>query len=337
MGSGLTKRYHVLLRRRKPLDSRLIGKIEKLVFHSLQVATLSFNCLSLVLSIANAFNLKSLKKCLFSLGQSSQQAEAGDGTNSPRSGVFHVLRASSEPDIRDIQSPPALRFHGRPRDSGPDGASDTAPITGKEREFTPILGKLTAMDSLECLSPSRKHFIPERDLGDSPGQRTEDRAMKTYYIAGPVVKRSSANTNSEQDSSVALAEKETQRNYVMHERAPKQKPLQTSYKRCAPSPAFSVKSYESDQYSELPTVIHVSRRESSGSKDSNSSIPLHTSGAKDVTSSSITPTASDIGGRQPTQNRITKLVSRDRGLSSSPSLPSKPRIDVRAKRVQKPS
>lgn len=273
---------------------------------------------------------------MFSLGQFSQQAEVGDGANSPRAGVFHVLRASSEPDIRDIQSPPAVRFHGRPRDSGPDGASDTTPIMSKEREFTPILGKLTAMDSLECRSPSKKHFIPERDFGDSPGQRTEDRLVKAYYMAGPVVKRSTVNNNSEQDSSVALAEKETPRNYVMHERAPKQKPL-ASYKRCAPSPAFSVKSYESDQYSELPTVIHVSRRESSGSKDSDSSIPLHTSGANGVTSSFVTPTASNRRGQQPTQNRITKLVSRDRGLSSSPSLPSKPRIDVRAKRVQKPT
>ena len=270
-----------------------------------------------------------------SLGQSFQQPEVNDGTRSPRSGALNVLRASSEPDIRDIQSPTAVRFHGRPRDGGPDGASDTAPITGKEREFTPILGKLTAMDGLECRSPGTKHFTPERDFGDSPGQRTDDRVVKAYNMTGPVRKHATVD-NSEQDTSVALTEKERQRNYVMHDRALRQKPL-ASYKRCAPSPAFSVKSNESDQYSELPTVIHVSRRESSGSKDSNSSPPVHTSGAKDVTISPIMPTASDMRSRTSAQNRITKLPSRDKAMSSSPSLPSKPRIDVRAKRVQKPS
>lgn len=284
---------------------------------------------------ADAINSKSLKESLSSLGQSSQQLEADDTAQSPRSGVFNVLRASSEPDIRDIQSPPAVRFHGRPRDGGPDGASDTAPITGKEREFTPILGKLTAMDGLEGRSPGKKHFTPERDFGDSPGQKTEDRLVKAYNMTSPILKRATVN-NSEQDTTVALAEKERQRNYVMHERALRQKPL-ASYKRCAPSPAFSVKSYESDQYSELPTVIHVSRRESNGSKDSNSSIPIHTSGAKDGTISPVMPTASDMRSRPSAQNRITKLASRDKGMSSSPSLPSKPRVDVRAKKVQKPS
>ena len=269
-----------------------------------------------------------------SLGQPSQQPEVDDATQSTRSGVFKVLRASSVPDIRDIQSPSAARLHGRPRDGGPDGASDTAPIAGKEREFTPILGKLTAMDGLDCRGspgPGRKRFTPERDFGDAPGQRTDVRAMKAYNMSGPVLKRA-AGINSVQDSSPGLAEKEKQRNYVMHERAVRQKPL-ASYKRSAPSPAFSVKSYESDQYSELPTVIHVSRRESSVSKDSNSSITSHTSGAKDATISPIMPP--DMRTRPSAENRIAKLASRDKGMNSSSSLPSKPRIDVRAKRIQK--
>ena len=247
--------------------------------------------------------------------------------------MFRILRASSEPDIRDNQSPRGARLHGRPRDGGPDGASDTAPIAGKEREFTPVLVKVTATDSLECDSP-RKHFTPERDFGVLSGQRTNDRAVKAYNMAGSVFKRAD---NSEQDTSVALSEKERQRNYVTQERALKQKAL-ASYKRGAPSPAFSVKSYESDQYSELPTVIHVSRRESSGSKDSsNSSIPSHTSGAKVLTISPVTPSVSDLRSRPSAQNRLTKLASRDKERSSSPSLPSKPRIDVRSKRAQNPS
>lgn len=267
-----------------------------------------------------------------SLGQPSRQTEVDDGTQSHRSGVFNILRAASEPDIRDIKSPCAARFRGRPRDGGPDGASDTAPIAGKEREFTPILGKVTAMDGLE---PGKKHFIPERDFGDSSGQRTDDRSVKAYNMVGSVPKRTTVD-NSEQDTSVALAEKERQRNYVMHERSLKQKPL-GSNKRCAPSPAFSVKSYESDQYSELPTVIHVSRRESSGSKDSNSSITSHSAGAKDLTISPVTSSASDMRSRPSTPNRMTKLASRDKGMSSSPSLPSKPRIDVRMRRAQNSS
>jgi len=247
--------------------------------------------------------------------------------------VFHILRTSSEPDIRDTQSPCGARLHGRPRDGGPDGASDTAPMAGKEREFTPILAKVTAVDGSESVSP-RKHFSPERDFGGLPGQRTKDRAVKAYNMAGSFLKRAD---HLEQDTSVALAEKERQRNYVMHERALKQKPL-SSYKRGAPSPAFSVKSYESDQYSELPTVIHVSGRESSGSKDSsNSSIPSHTTGTKELTISPVTPSASDMRSRPSAQYRMTKLASRDKGTSSSPSLPSKPRIDVRSKRAQNSS
>ena len=204
---------------------------------------------------------------------------------------------------------------------------------GKEREFTPVLVKVTAVDSLESQSP-RKHFTPERDFGVLPGQRTKDRAVKAYNMAGSVLKRAD---NSDQDTSVALAEKERQRNYGMHERALKQKAL-ASHKRGAPSPAFSVKSYESDQYSELPTVIHVSRRESSGSKDSsNSSIPSHTSGAKELTISPVAPSVSDMRCRPSAQNRMTKLASRDKERSSSPSLPSKPRIDVRSKRAQNSS
>lgn len=277
---------------------------------------------------------KSLKGSLSSVGQPSRQTELSDGTQSPRSGVFHILRVSSEPDIRDIQPPCASQLPGRPRDGGPDGASDTAPITGKEREFTPILVKVPAMEGLERPSP-RKHFAPERDFGDLPNQRTKDRAVKAYNMAGSVSKRSATDTL-EPDSTVAVADKERQRNYVMHERVLKQKPL-ASHKRCAPSPAFSVRSYESDQYSELPTVIHVSRRESTGSKDSNSSIPSHTSEAKDRTISPLTPSASDMRSKPSAQNRMTKFASRDKGNSSSPSLPSKPRIDVRTKRAQNSS
>ena len=190
------------------------------------------------------------------------------------------------------------------------------------------------MEGLERPSP-RKHFTPERDFGDLSGQRTKDRAVKAYNMAGSVLKRSVVD-NLEQNTSVALADKERQRNYVMHERALKQKPL-ASYKRCVPSPAFSVKSFESDQYSELPTVIHVSRRESSGSKNSNSSISSHTSETKDLTISPVAPSASDMRSRPSAQNRMTKHASRDKGRSSSPSLPSKPRIDVRTKRAQNSS
>ena len=286
-------------------------------------------CLFLFLLTRPVHN-KSLKGSLSFLGQPSRQSEVDDGTQSPRSGVFRILRASNEPDIRDVQSPCGARLHGRPRDGGPDGASDTAPIVGKEREFTPVLGKVTAMDSSESQSP-RKHFTPERDFGVLSGQRTKDRAVKAYNMAGSVLKRAD---NSDQDTSVALAEKERQRNYGMHKRALKEKPL-ASHKRGAPSPAFSVKSYESDQYSELPTVIHVSRRESSGSKDS--SIPSHTSGAKELTISPVTSSVSDMRCRPSTQNRMTKLASRDKERSSSPSLPSKPRIDVRSKRAQNSS
>lgn len=288
--------------------------------------------------IREGFNDKSLKESLSSSGQHSQQPEAIDSTQTPRSGLFNVLRASSEPDIRDIKTPSASLLPGRPRDGLPDGASDTAqPITTKDitpREFTPILGKLSAMDNSDCRSPGKKHFTPERDYGNSPAQRTEVRATKAHNMAGPALKRA-IDVNSEHDTSVPLDEKDRQRTYAMHERVFKHKPL-APYKRSAPSPAFSTKSYDSDQYSELPTVIHVSRRESSGSKDSNSSIPSRASESKDATISPIRhPDVPDIRSRPSAESRITKLVSREKRVNGSPSLPSKPRIDVRAKRVQK--
>ena len=283
------------------------------------------------------------------LGQPSYRPEVDDDTRSPRSGVFEVLRASSEPDIRVPRSP-YTRIHGRLRDSGPDGASDTGPVTGKEREFTPILGQrlsVTAKDDFDVSSPSTgKYSTPERDLANSPSQGTEFTSSKdipleinNYNMPSPFLK-CAAVSKSEQSENIEVisAERERQRTYVMHapsERALKQKPL-ASHKRSAPSPAFSVKSYESDQYSELPTVIHVSRGESSGSNISNNSIPTRTTSQdKDVLISPISTPVSDMRSGPSSENRVAKLASRDKRVTNSSSLPSKPRFDIRAKRVQK--
>ena len=255
--------------------------------------------------------------------------------------MFKVLRTSSEPDIREPSSPSSARIHGRPRDSGPDGASDPGPVTGKEREFTPLLGQRltgTAKDDFVSRPLAGIHYTPERDSGHSPTQKTEftcvkdmPREIQAYNVSSPVLKRASVITLDKEENAAAVSVgRERQMNSVMHapsERALKQKPL-TSFKRSAPSPAFSVKSYESDQYTELPTVIHMSRRESGGSKDSNNSIPTRKPGDN--------PPMSDMRSRPYAENRVTKLVSRDKRVNSSPSLPSKPRVDVRTKRVQKP-
>ena len=164
------------------------------------------------------------------------------------------------------------------------------------------------------------------------------RETKTYSLSSPVLKRVAVSSSEQKENApVVSAEKEGQTNYVMHapsERALKQKPL-TSYKRSAPSPAFSVKSYESDQYTELPTVIHVSRRDTRGSKDSNSSMPTRALGDQNVTISPISAPVSNMRSRPSADNRLTKLVSRDKRLNSSPSLPSKPRVEVKTKHVQK--
>ena len=263
--------------------------------------------------------------------------------------MFKVLRTSSEPDIREPSSPSSARIHGRPRDSGPDGASDPGPVTGKEREFTPLLGQRltgTAKDDFVSRPLAGIHYTPERDSGHSPTQKTEftcvkdmPREIQAYNVSSPVLKRASVITLDKEENAAAVSVgRERQMNSVMHapsERALKQKPL-TSFKRSAPSPAFSVKSYESDQYTELPTVIHMSRRESGGSKDSNNSIPTRKPGDKNASISPINPPMSDMRSRPYAENRVTKLVSRDKRVNSSPSLPSKPRVDVRTKRVQKP-
>ena len=232
-----------------------------------------------------------------------------------------------------------MRIHGTSRDSGPDGDSDTGPITGKERELTPILGQrlsVTAKGGFECSPPSGDHFTPERDFGNSAVQDTTTgipQEIPAYNVSGPTGKVAAV-INLEQEKNVAVisADNETQRTYVMHapsERAPKQKPL-PSHKRSAPSPAFSVKSYDSDQYTELPTVIHVSRRGSNGSNESNSSIPTRAPGDN----AAILP-ISDMRNRPSAENRLSKLVSRDKRVNSSPSLPCKPRVDVRTRRPQK--
>ena len=293
----------------------------------------------------------SIERAFIFLGQPRHQPEVDDGAQTPCSGVFKVVRASSEPDIREPQSPSAARIHGRPRDSGPDGASDTGPVKGKERDFTPILGQrlaVTAKDNFDCNPPTGKLFTPEKDIGHSSSQNTagctsskdKPREIKAYHTSNPVLKSKRAvATNSElkENAAVVSAETEKQRNYVMHaptERALKNKPL-ALYKRSGPSPAFSVKSCDSDQYTELPTVIHVSRRQLNSSKDSDSSTPTRTPRDTNATSSATNATVSDMRSRPSTENRLTKLVSRDKRVTSSPSLPSKPRVDVRTKRAQK--
>lgn len=195
----------------------------------------------------------------------------------------------------------------------------------------------TAKDGFDCIPPSGKHFTPERDFGHLPSHTSSKdvpRESKTYSLSSPVLKRVALSKSEQKENApVVSVEKEGQGNYVMHapsERALKQKPM-SSYKRSAPSPSFSVKSYESDQYTELPTVIHVSRRDTSGSKDSSKSIPTRTLGDQNFISAPV----SDMRSRPPADNRLTKLVSRDKRLNSSPSLPSKPRVDVKTKHVQK--
>ena len=263
------------------------------------------------LHILDKFNEKLLKEFLSTLGQHFQQPEVYESAQTPRSALFTVLRTSSEPDVRDMKSP-HTPTPVRPRDGLPDGASDTAqPITIKDRAFTPILGRLPPMDDLL----GKKHLAPEREYENFSSNKTDIRAMKADNVA-----------NSEDDVSVHSDEKERQMANALHERVLKHKPSPT-YRRTAASPAFSTKSYESDQYSELPTVIHISRRESSGSKDSKSSNPSRTSEAKDDTISPIRPPSA--------KSRITHVLPREKRLQASAGLPSKPRIDVRAKRMQK--
>ena len=268
------------------------------------------------LHILDKFNDKLLKEFLSTLGQHFQQPEVYESAQTPRSALFTVLRTSSEPDVRDMKSqhtPTPVR----PRDGLPDGASDTAqPITTKDRAFTPILGRLPPMDDLL----GKKHLAPEREYENFSSNKTDIRAMKADNVAIPALKRA-ADINSEDDVSATSDEKERQMANALHERVLKHKPSPT-YRRTAASPAFSTKSYESDQYSELPTVIHISRRESSGSKDSKSN-PSRTSEAKDDTISPIRPPSA--------KSRIT----REKRLQASAGLSCKPRIDVRAKRMQK--
>ena len=281
------------------------------------------------------------------IGQSPLQLEVVDDIQSPRSGVFKVLRTSSEPDIRELPSPSSAKIHGRPRDSGPDGASDPGLVTGKERELTPLLGQRltgTTKDYFVNRPLAGSHFTPERDSEHLPNQKTEftgakdlPREIEANNVSSPVPKRAAV-IALDKEENAASVERERRMNSVIHapsERAQKQKPL-TSFKRNALSPAFSVKSYESDQYTELPTVIHVSRRESSGSKDSNSSIPTRRPGDKNTSISPINAPMSDMRSRPTAENRVTKLMSRDKRVTSSPSLPSKPRVDIRTKRAQKP-
>ena len=253
-----------------------------------------------------------------------------------------MLLDSSQREAREARSPSIGRIHGRPRDSGPDGASDTGPIVGKEREFTPVFGEQLTVTDKDAFDFSGKYFTPERDLENSPSQETEESKdsspeMKDCHMSSPVLEHKTAN-NSEfkKNTTETSTDRERQRTYVMYapsEYAFKQKPL-ASYKRSAPSPAFSIKSYESDQYSELPTVIHVSRRESSGSKDSNSGIPTRrTLQDKEAIISPVSGSVPDV--RRPPVEKNSKVLTRDKRVTSTSSLPSKPRVDVRAKRVQK--
>ena len=280
------------------------------------------------------------------LGQLPHQPEVLDNTQSPRSGVLKVLLDSSQPEVREPRSASIGRIHGRPRDSGPDGASDTGPVVGKEREFTPVFGEQITVTDKDAFDFSGKYFTPERDLEISPSQETESTSskdsppeVKDYHMSSPVLEHKTVNhLESKKNTTETSTDREKRRIYVMYapsEHAFKQKPLD-SYKRSAPSPAFSIKSYESDQYSELPTVIHVSRRESSGSKDSYSGIPTRgTLQHKDAIISPVSASVPDMRSRPPVENRISKVLTRDKRVASTSSLPSKPRVDVRSKRVQK--
>lgn len=280
------------------------------------------------------------------LGQLPHQPEVLDNTQSPRSGVLKVLLDSSQPEVREPRSASIGRIHGRPRDSGPDGASDTGPVVGKEREFTPVFGEQITVTDKDAFDFSGKYFTPERDLEISPSQETESTSskdsppeVKDYHMSSPVLEHKTVNhSESKKNTTETSTDREKRRIYVMYapsEHAFKQKPLD-SFKRSAPSPAFSIKSYESDQYSELPTVIHVSRRESSGSKDSYSGIPTRgTLQHKDAVISPVSASVPDMRSRPPVENRISKVLTRDKRVASTSSLPSKPRVDVRSKRVQK--
>lgn len=257
-----------------------------------------------------------------------------------------MLLDSSQPEVREPRSASIGRIHGRPRDSGPDGASDTGPVVGKEREFTPVFGEQITVTDKDAFDFSGKYFTPERDLEISPSQETESTSskdsppeVKDYHMSSPVLEHKTVNhSESKKNTTETSTDREKRRIYVMYapsEHAFKQKPLD-SYKRSAPSPAFSIKSYESDQYSELPTVIHVSRRESSGSKDSYSGIPTRgTLQHKDAIISPVSASVPDMRSRPPVENRISKVLTRDKRVASTSSLPSKPRVDVRSKRVQK--
>lgn len=280
------------------------------------------------------------------LGQLPHQPEVLDNTQSPRSGVLKVLLDSSQPEVREPRSASIGRIHGRPRDSGPDGASDTGPVVGKEREFTPVFGEQITVTDKDAFDFSGKYFTPERDLEISPSQETESTSskdsppeVKDYHMSSPVLEHKTVNhSESKKNTTETSTDREKRRIYVMYapsEHAFKQKPLD-SFKRSAPSPAFSIKSYESDQYSELPTVIHVSRRESSGSKDSYSGIPTRgTLQHKDAVISPVSASVPDMRSRPPVENRISKVLTRDKRVAATSSLPSKPRVDVRSKRVQK--
>lgn len=275
------------------------------------------------------------------LGQSSHRSDAIDSAQRPCSGVLRVLRTSSESVFPAIASPSALRT---PRDSGPDGASDTGPLIAKERVFSPVLGQRlnsATGDNLNYNPSKEVNFIPEKELGGSVSEKTElisseeiPAETKAIHVSSPVLKGAVVRGNTQEESeTVAISSLDREKcdvTYCLPEHLRKQKPP-PSYKRSAPSPAFSVKSYESDQYNELPTVIHLPRKESSGSKESYERI-------SDLTAVDPVTHAprSDMRSRLSSVNKITKPEStRVKKDNSSPVLPSKPRMDVKLKRTAK--
>lgn len=276
-----------------------------------------------------------------SSGQSSHQLDAVNSLNSPRSGILKVLQTSSESDIREIASPSTVRTAGRPRDSGPDGASDTGPITAKERELSPMTDqRLTTATAggFDYGQQNQDHFIPEKDLGGLISEKTEcissrdlSVEIKAYNMSNPELKHSvvRSNTRNEHERvSVMLDDKERcDAAPFQPEIARRQKPLRLpSYKRSAPSPAFSVKSYESDQYNELPTVIHVSQKESTSSKVGYKGIAAQPT--EDVPT--LAP-MSDMRSRLSLENRVTQPVTHSKRHNSSPGVPSKSHVDVKLK------
>ena len=242
------------------------------------------------------------------------------------------MRPGSETNIREprrlLSTSESSERHG---DCGPDGASDSPRLSARKESglTTPVLGDLISKDDFEtmsCRSPGAKHFAAERE-STALHCRTADAVSKDAFqtvktFSNPLVPHPAEEHVSQATSELhyrqkttlaASAEKDILKAFVRPAQtatAHTQKRL-ASVKRSAPSPALSVTSVESDQYSELPTVIRIPPKQDSTS------------------TSLVRPAARDLRQRPRVQNRIGKLVSRDRATTNgSPGLPSKPRVDI---------